>query len=72
MKNWKEKLGLKIRNIRIDKNLSVKEISKYTGLSINKIYKIERGKNDFYLSEIEKISNVLNFSVIDILKSLGL
>ena len=37
-------LGQKIRKIRKEKNITIKELSLKTGININYLYKVERGK----------------------------
>lgn len=53
-----------IKETRIKNNLSIKELSIKTGLSIYKIKRIESGNYDFNFKDFNKLKNVLDIDFI--------
>ena len=64
-----QKLGEKIKNIRIKKQITIKNMSDSTGISAKYLQKIEDGKAFGVLIErhLFKIANVLNIKLHDLL-----
>lgn len=58
----------RIKNIRMSKNLSQKEVALSIGINQAQYSRIESGKVEPTLSSLEKIANALNVSVSDFLK----
>lgn len=54
----------KLKQERINKGLTIKELSKITGLSVYKIRKIESGKYAFRLKDFNKITEILDIELI--------
>ncbi len=61
--NINEKLGIKIRFLRIKMKLSQEQFSELAGLSKNSIGMIERGQMSPTLETLEKIANALNIEL---------
>ena len=57
------KLGQKIKQFRLTKGLSQEELAEKCNLSTSYISYIETGKKKINFSQLEKISNELNFSI---------
>jgi|GluameStandDraft_1065615.scaffolds.fasta_scaffold00781_13 transcriptional regulator with XRE-family HTH domain len=53
-----------IKQERINKGLTIKELSKIAGLSVYKIRKIESGKYAFRLKDFNKIAEILDIQLI--------
>jgi transcriptional regulator with XRE-family HTH domain len=60
--------GLKIRKIRIKKNLSQEKLSFLTGFHRTYIGMIERAEKNITLLNIEKIANALDVKITDLIK----
>ncbi|WP_297434788.1 XRE family transcriptional regulator [uncultured Cetobacterium sp.] len=58
----------KIKNLRKDKGLSIKELSEKTGLSVGFISNLERNINSPSIANLQLICKVLDISLIDLLK----
>lgn len=58
----------KIKNLRKDRNLSIKELSEKTGLSVGFISNLERNINSPSIANLQLICKVLDISLIDLLK----
>ena len=56
-------VGLKIRNLRKSKNLSIANLSEYTGLSAGLISQIERNKVVPSIKVMWKIAKELNVNI---------
>ena len=52
--------GLKLRQLRQEKELSTEQLAKLTGISVSYLNEIERGKKYPKTEKIIKLSNVLN------------
>jgi transcriptional regulator with XRE-family HTH domain len=59
-------VGLAIRSLREGKNLSLRQISQASGLSINAISKIERGDNSPTVASLHKIASALGVHITDL------
>lgn len=57
------KLGRKIKEFRLSKGLSQEDLAEKCNLSTSYISYIETGKKKINFSQLEKISNELNFSI---------
>lgn len=58
-KEFLEKIGLEIKVVRIRKGLTVKQIAKSTGLSLNTIWNMERGTKDAHIINYKRIADAL-------------
>ncbi|MGL5779610.1 helix-turn-helix domain-containing protein, partial [Cetobacterium sp.] len=58
----------KIKNLRKDRGLSIKELSEKTGLSVGFISNLERNINSPSIANLQLICKVLDISLIDLLK----
>lgn len=58
----------KIKTLRKDRNLSIKELSEKTGLSVGFISNLERDINSPSIANLQLICKVLDISLIDLLK----
>jgi transcriptional regulator with XRE-family HTH domain len=65
-KNIQQKLGKKIRTIRVTSGLSQEQLGELTGLDRTYISGIERGVRNPSISNVEKIARALNVKVSDI------
>lgn len=54
----------KIKQIRKSKNITLKEMSKRTGISVNYLSQIERGASNPSIGILKKISNVLDVPIM--------
>ena len=61
--NINEKLGIKIRFLRIKMELSQEQFAEVAGLSKNSIGMIERGQSKPTIETLEKIANALNIEL---------
>ena len=61
--NINEKLGIKIRFLRIKMELSQEQFAELAGLSKNSIGIIERGQSKPTIETLEKIANALNIEL---------
>lgn len=61
--NINEKLGIKIRFLRIKMKLSQEQFAELAGLSKNSVGMIERGQMSPTLDTLEKIANALNIEL---------
>ena len=61
--NINEKLGIKIRFLRIKMKLSQEQFAELAGLSKNSIGMIERGQSKPSIDTLEKIANALNIEL---------
>jgi transcriptional regulator with XRE-family HTH domain len=61
-----EDINKKIKKIRKEKNITLKELSKYTGLSISFLSQVERGVSSFTITSLKKISEGLGVSLQEI------
>jgi len=61
-----KKVGLKIRSLREDKNLSIQEFSDIIDIEYNNLIRIEKGRTNPTLGTLYKICQALNVRVVDI------
>ena len=59
----KKRLGDRLRNIRIDKGLSLEQVSNLTGLSINTLHSAELGRTMVKSIHLYYITQVLGYSL---------
>lgn len=64
------KVGSKIRNLRINKNLTQEEFSEKIGISVSYLGKIESGKRLASIKILEKTCEILNTSLVAVLLDL--
>ena len=62
-----EKFGLHLKNLREDRNLSLRDLAARCNLDHSKIGKIENGKTNLQLSTIIELARGLNLSPKDLL-----
>ena len=67
--NIKEKIGLRIRELRLEKTLSQEKFSFECELDRTYIASIEQGKRNVSIVNIEKIAKALEMSVFDFFNS---
>lgn len=68
-KNNQIKLGERLRQIRLEKKMSIEDVSKTTGISKRSISRLEMGNGyNFNLEEVINYSNATNVSMDDLLK----
>lgn len=65
-KDFKKKLGINIRQIRKNKNMTQENLSFESGISRSHIAMIESGKRDVTVSAIFKISRALKVTVSEL------
>lgn len=58
--NIKEKFGLKVKTLRIEKNLSIEELANISNVDRNYISDIEKGQRNVSIEIIEKIIHALD------------
>ncbi len=64
--NYEQSLRIaaqKIKQARIEQNLSIEDLARLTGISAYKIKKIETGNYNFYLKDFDKIQNILELDI---------
>ncbi len=66
MENIQEVFGKKLQHLRKQKNLTQEEVSGRSGLSIQFVGEIERGKRNPSLSSVKKIASALDVAVADV------
>lgn len=67
--NIKERIGFRLRELRVEKGLSQEKFSFECGLDRTYIASIEQGKRNVSIVNIEKISNALGMRVSDFFDS---
>ncbi|SDJ44745.1 helix-turn-helix domain-containing protein [Paenibacillus naphthalenovorans] len=60
MSELKKLIGERIRNIRINKNLTLHQLSQLTGQQASYLTEVELGKRNLSVDSLEKIMNALN------------
>lgn len=63
--NLTEKVGKKIKEIRLKKGITQEELAFKADLEQSQIYRLENGKRRFNADQLEKISEVLDVPVIN-------
>lgn len=69
-KSVAERLGIAIREIRKNQNLTQEELAEKIGSSFSYIGRLERGEGNFTIQTLEKITIALNIDFFDFI-SLG-
>jgi len=59
-------IGLKIRKIRIERQLSIQELSDKIDIEYNNLIRIEKGRTNFTIGTLLKIGKALNVKLVDI------
>lgn len=67
--NIKERIGFRLRELRVEKGLSQEKFSFECGLDRTYIASIQQGKRNVSIVNIEKISNALGMRVSDFFDS---
>lgn len=65
-----EKLGLILRNARLDKRMTMRELSERAGLKEVAIHQYETGKRKISVELLFKLCKILNLNVDDVQKEL--
>ncbi|MDR2065174.1 MAG: helix-turn-helix domain-containing protein [Prevotellaceae bacterium] len=60
------KIGLKIRKLRQERNLSITELSDKIEIEYNNLIRIEKGRTNFTVGTLLKVCKALNVRLIDI------
>jgi transcriptional regulator with XRE-family HTH domain len=60
------KIGLKIRELREEKKLSIQELSDELNIEYNNLIRIEKGRTNLTIGTLLKICLALNVKLIDI------
>src|SRR5690625_728695 len=55
-----EKIGLKIKNMRFERNMTLKDLSEKTDLSVSFLSQIERGSSSLAITSLKKIADAFN------------
>ena len=61
-----EKIGLKIRTLRKERNLSLQELADKIEIEYNNLIRIEKGRTNPTLGTLHKIAQALDVKIIDI------
>ncbi|MFN2194562.1 MAG: helix-turn-helix domain-containing protein [Anaerolineales bacterium] len=61
-----QNIGQKIRELRIAKNFSLRDLSERCGLSINAISRIERGENSPTVKSLQRLADGLDIAVVSL------
>lgn len=59
-------INKKIREIRKNKKITLKDMSKHTGLSVSFISQVERGESSLTVTSLKKIADALEISMKDL------
>lgn len=59
-------IGLKIREIRVDKGLTIQELSDKIDIEYNNMIRIEKGRTNPTIGTLYKICQSLNIKLVDI------
>jgi transcriptional regulator with XRE-family HTH domain len=60
------KIGLKIRELREERNLSIVELSDKLEIEYNNLIRIEKGRTNFTVGTLLKICQALDVKLVDI------
>jgi len=58
-----ERIGGRLRDLREDRSLSLKDVAMQTGISISNLSRIETGKQSFSIGTLSRICDVLGAAV---------
>ena len=61
-----KKLGLRIRTLRIDKDLSQQQLANNAEIELSQISRIELGKSDASISTLSAIAKALKLKLVDL------
>lgn len=61
-------IGLKIKELRNKKNISITQIAEHLGVSEQAIYKYEAGKSEPSITGLEKLSNLFGITKSELLE----
>lgn len=64
---FKKQIGLNIKSLRVKKELKQRDLADFAQLNIDSIGKIERGEQNFTISSLLAIAEVLKVSPKDLL-----
>ncbi len=64
---FKKKIGLNIKSLRVKKELKQRDLADFAQLNIDSIGKIERGEQNFTISSLWAIAEVLKVEPKDLL-----
>ena len=59
-------IGLKIRKLRMERQLSIQELSDKLDIEYNNLIRIEKGRTNFTIGTLLKIGKVLNVKLVDL------
>lgn len=60
-------IGIKIKELRNEKNLTLKQLSEKTGLSVGFLSQLERGLSNIAIDSLQNLADALNVSMNEIL-----
>lgn len=63
-----KQIGVNLKNIRKQKNLTQEDLAGKLGLSKNAISLYEKGEKNFYISDLLQLSIILEVSIVDFLR----
>lgn len=63
MNNINEKIGIRIKEVRLERKLSREQIARRIGIRQQTIEKYEKGSIEISVRQLSKISHVLNVSI---------
>ncbi len=66
-----ENIGLAIRDIRTNKNMTLKELAELTQLSVGYLSILERGLSNPTIANLHKICNALNITMANLLSNIN-
>lgn len=61
-------IGLRIRQLREEKGLSIQEFSDKLEIEYTNVVRIEKGRTNFTIGTLVKIANALNIQIGDLFK----
>ncbi len=64
--NIRSEVGLRIRQLRKNRGLSIEELAHLAGVHPNYLSEAERGKKNFSLTTLEKLAKALNAAVSEL------
>lgn len=64
-----ENIYERIRSLRVNMNMTLKELSEKTGLSISFLSQVERGNSSLAITSLQKIADVFNVSMSSFFES---
>lgn len=67
--NIKQKVGLRIKELRKEKNLSQEKLALKAEIDRTHMHSIEAGKTNVSIEILEKLSNALDINIIEFFKN---